>query len=127
MEEQIYLTEELQELPLTEGEQIPVVLFNGPICTATGLYRLSDLDFDEARFLVRFYGFESAVGHESSAEVLSSVLGVDVPMNRVDYVQRIGQKAIVLKLNKRPEEGRILNTAEIYAVGFCLQLLERLN
>lgn len=127
MEEQIYFAEELQELRLADGIQYPVVLFNGPVCTAEGLYRVSELDFEEARRLVCRWGFESAVGHVASAEVLSAVLGVPVPMNRVDYVQKAGQMAIALKLNKRPEEGRILTVAEIYAVGFCLQLLERLD
>ena len=75
----------------------------------------------------RVFGFISAVGHEASAEVLSYILEVDVPMNRIEYVQKLGQKAIALKLTIRPEEGRILTAAEMFQVGFGLQLMERLD
>ena len=117
MEEQIYFAEELQELRLADGIQYPVVLFNGPVCTAEGLYRVSELDFEEARRLVCRWGFESAVGHVASAEVLSAVLGVPVPMNRVDYVQKAGQMAIALKLNKGRKKAAS-GSCRIYAVGF---------
>ena len=127
MEERMHACEELQEPLLLGGEYLPVVLFNGPICTSAGLFRVTDLEVDEARQLIRNFGFISAVGHEASAEVLSYILEVDVPMNRIEYVQKLGQKAIALKLTIRPEEGRILTAAEMFQVGFGLQLMDRLD
>ncbi|HHT67985.1 MAG TPA: YddF family protein [Firmicutes bacterium] len=125
--EDIRACEELQELLLLDGSQLPVVLFNGPICTTAGLYRVTDIDVDEARLLISIYGFESAVGHEASAQVFSNILETDVPMNRIEYVQKVGQKAIALKLKIRPEEGRILSASEMFQIGFVLQLMERLE
>lgn len=127
MEEHVHACEEIQDLLLLDGGYLPVVPFNGPICTTAGLFRVTDLDAKEARQLIRDFGFVSAVGHEASATVLSSILEIDVPMNRIEYVQKIGQKAIALKLKIRPEEGRILTAAEMFQIGFGLQLMERLD
>lgn len=126
MERQLQVGQELQELVLLEQGPWPVVIFNGPICTSVGLYRVSDLEVDEARQLIRTHGYVSAVGHEASAKVLSGILQVEVTMNRVTYIQEVGQKAIALKLNMRPAEGRILTAEEMSQIGFGLQLLERL-
>ncbi|HPT83759.1 MAG TPA: YddF family protein [Limnochordia bacterium] len=109
------------------AESLPVVLLNGPVCTSTGLYRVSELDVERARSLVRLYGWVSAVGHEAAAAVFSRILGVAVPMNRVEYAQQAGQLAIALQLRQRAREGQILSVEEMLQIGFRLLLLERLE
>ncbi|MDI9459380.1 YddF family protein [Candidatus Darwinibacter acetoxidans] len=119
--------DEVLELLALDGGMLPVVLLNGPICTTTGLYRISELEVEDAKRLVNTYGWVSAVGHEASAQVLSHVLGIDVPMNRIQYEQQVGQKAIALKLNLRPPEGQVLSVEEMLEIGFSLWLLQRLE
>lgn len=109
------------------GNTYPIAIFNGPVCTTNGLYRISDLGVEEAKELIARHGFESAVGHEASAQVLSAILEVEVPMKRIEYSQAVGQKAIALKLNVRPPEGQILSAEEMFKVGFELKLLERIS
>lgn len=104
--QQFELAEDVFELLTLDGELLPVVLFNGPVVTTTGLYRVRELDVEEAQRLVRLYGWVSAVGHEAAAAVFSRVLGLEVPMNRVQYRQRVGQLAIALKLRERPRKAR---------------------
>jgi hypothetical protein len=48
-------------------------------------------------------------------------------MNRIEFRQQVGQKAIALKLNHRPPEGQILNKQQIEEIGFTLKLIERLE
>jgi len=127
MEASVHACEEVQDLMVLDGSPLPVALFNGPICTTTGLFRVTIVDVEEARELIQDFGFVSAVGHAASAEVLSSILRADVPMNRIEYVQKVGQKAIALKLKIRPEEGRILTATEMFHIGFDLLLMERLD
>lgn len=127
MDNQLDYSADLEDLLLLDGAQMPVVIFNGPICTTNGLYQVSDLTGAEARELIAKYGFVSAVGHVASARVLSSILRVEVPMNRIQYSQGVGQKAIALKLNLRPPEGKVLNAEQMFKVGFVLKLLERLE
>ncbi|MCL2869812.1 YddF family protein, partial [Candidatus Saccharibacteria bacterium] len=67
----------------------------------------------------------SAVGHESTAQVLTTLLGITVPMNRIQFRQAAGQVALVFKLNGRPEEGKVLTAEEIETIGYSFQKLTR--
>ena len=125
--QQFELAEDVFELLTLDGELLPVVLFNGPVVTTTGQYRVRELDVEEAQRLVRLYGWVSAVGHEAAAAVFSRVLGLEVPMNRVQYRQRVGQLAIALTLRERPPEGQVLSVEEMLQIGFSLLLMERLE
>lgn len=109
------------------NETYPIAVFNGPVVTTTGLYRVSNISVEDAKELLRNNPVISAVGHKASAEIISEVLDADVPMNRIQFSQQKGQKAIIFKLNTRPPEGVILNRAEIEAIGFTFRLMERIE
>jgi hypothetical protein len=70
-------------------------------------------------------GFTSAIGHDAAARAMTTVLGATVPVNRVPSAQRVGQKAIVLKVRGRLPEGAILDDAALAEIGFDLFLLTR--
>ena len=78
-----------------------------------------------AKKLVADHDLDSAVGHESTAEIMTTLLGTEIPVNRQMFVQQPGQQALVFKLNGRPEEGKILSAEDIKAIGFKFQLLTR--
>jgi hypothetical protein len=108
-------------------EKLPVVLFNGTVATTNGLYRVDDIDVNEARKLVNENSYISAVGHDATAEVLTEVLGVEIPYNRIQFKQEVNQKAIVFKLNERPVEGAVLSKSEMLEIGYSLKLMERIQ
>lgn len=112
---------------MQENAKMPVAIFNGVIVTTNGLYSVSDIDIVTARKYIKQNGFISAIGHEATAQVLSEILGITIPVNRVELQQQVGQKAIALKLNHRAPEGQILNKQQIMEVGFTLKLIERLK
>jgi hypothetical protein len=112
---------------MKENAKMPVGLFNGTVATTDGVYSISDIDVETAKKYIEENGFISAVGHEATAQVLSELLGFQIPMNRIQFQQQVGQKAIALKLNQRPPEGQILNKDEVERVGFTLKLLQRLE
>lgn len=101
-----------------------VTLLNSSILTAFGVYRYEPLSLENAQHLVAD-GFVSAIGHESTARVLSELLDVAVPVERDEYQQQVGEQAIVFKLKHRPPEGAILTTDEIRAIGYDFGLLTR--
>jgi len=105
-----------------------LALLNTSILTAAGNYILTDISLDQARQLVtdNAGNLDSAIGHASTAEIMTTLLEADIPVNRQMFSQDIGQRALVFKLNGRPEEGKILTTEEIEAIGYKFQLLERL-
>jgi len=106
---------------------LPIAVFNGVVCTSNGLFKVSDISVEEARKMVNENDVISAVGHESTAEIITELLGVEIPMNRIQFHQAPGQLAIVFKLNVRPQEGYILNRQEITDVGYSFKLLQRLE
>ncbi|MCC5909487.1 MAG: YddF family protein [Clostridiaceae bacterium] len=110
----------------TSGD-FPIALFNGTVATTNGIYKISDISIEEAKKMIQRYSFVSAIGHEAAAEVMSDILQIEIPMNRIQFQQKVGQRAVVLKLNTRPAEGSILNKDEMLDIGYTLKLMERLE
>lgn len=104
-----------------------LALLNTSILTTAGSYNLTDITLEQARQIVadNAGNLDSAIGHQSTADIMTTLLGVDVPVNRQMFTQEVGQQALVFKLNGRPEEGKILTAAEIETIGYKFQLLRR--
>lgn len=101
-----------------------VTLLNTSVLTNYGSYTYAPLTLDEVRRLIG-EGFTSAIGHPETADVVSELLKTPVPVNRVDYVQQPGDKAIIFKLRSRIPAGTILSGEELEAVGYEFALLTR--
>ncbi len=104
----------------------PVWLLNAPIITADGVFHSTTLVLTEARTLVEKHGFCSAIGHATTAALVSRLLQIECPVRRTDYVQLPGQKALVLRLARRLCEGQVLlSLEEIEQVGYSFMLITR--
>lgn len=103
-------------------------VFNTTIVVNNGTYRLSDISVEKAREILADGNFVSAIGHESTANIISTVLGIEVPMNRVNAsFDNVGDLAVCFKLNSRPKEGSILSYEDLVEIGFSWKLLERIE
>jgi hypothetical protein len=94
-----------------------LVLLNTSILTSYGTFSYTRLSLEEARSLVREFQqagktIESAIGHESTADLLTMLLEFPVEVNRMDFKQRIDDTGLVFKLKGRAPEGRILGLLE---------------
>lgn len=101
-------------------------LLNSPVLTAYGHWRFEPLAVEQARALAQ-QGFASAIGHPASAQLLSELLGIPVPVNRVAIAMQPGDQAIVLRLNCRLPEGKVLSAEEMKGLSFELGMLTRLE
>lgn len=103
-----------------------VTILNTSILTNFGSYNYEPLTLEESKSMIK-EGFESAVGHQSTCDILSSLLKKEVKMNRIQYSQGVGDVALVFKLRGRPEEGKILSSRDIENIGYDFGLLTRLS
>ena len=101
------------------------LILNCAILTSLGGFDYRKSSVEEAKKLLQENGFESAVGHKATAEILSQILDTEIPQNRIQAKQEAGQIAIVFSMNKRIEEGRILNREEIEEIGYLINILEK--
>jgi len=95
--------------PLNEGECVTVTF--------------TKINLEQARNLVQNYNFfESAIGHEGTAQVLTEQLGVPVPMNRIPIVLSLGDVALVALPATRLPEGAVLSREQLlqYPVHYYL-------
>lgn len=103
---------------------LPIAILNTTILTTDGDFSLKTISLDEAKQLIQDREILSAVGHESTAQILTELLEVYVPLNRIQFKQQSGQKALCFKLSGRPQEGTILTAEEIEKIGYEFKLLE---
>lgn len=108
-----------------------ITVLNTSILTNFGKYQYNEISLDRAREIAQqangFNQLVSAVGHQSTCDILTKLLGVTIPMNRIEYKQEIGTAALIFKLKGRPEEGKILTVKEIEEIGYNFGLLIRLE
>lgn len=111
-----------------------LALLNTSILTNFGSYSYKPLSLSDAQHIVYDAieptigpddGILSAVGHESTAAILTDLLEAPIAMNRIQFAQEVGQSAIVFKLKGRAPEGVILSRDEIEAIGYEFGLLTR--
>jgi hypothetical protein len=116
-----------KELEFPGAGKTKLALLNTSIATSEGVYRLRTITTAQAVELVQKNkdNLDSAVGHESTAQVMSTLLGEEIPVNRQMFSQETGQLALVFKLNSRPPEGKILSQGEIEEIGYRFQILEK--
>ena len=77
--------------------------------------RVRSLSLEEVKGLLK-EGYTSAVGHESTARILTTLLGVEVPLNRVAITLSPGDRVVVFQLGIRLQEGQILSEEEVLSL-----------
>jgi hypothetical protein len=111
-----------------------LALLNTSILTAYGSFTYAPVSLADAQ-LIAFNanepmigpddGILSAIGHQSTADILTDLLEMPVSMNRIQFTQEVNQSALVFKLKGRAPEGVILSREEIEAIGYEFGLLTR--
>lgn len=112
----VYEKEEIKELP--------VAILNTTILTVDGDFSLKTISLEDAKDIIKDKEITSAVGHQATSDILKNLLGIEAPVNRINFEQKPGQKAICFKLKGRAPEGKILSVEEMIEMGYEFKLLE---
>lgn len=72
---------------------------------------------------IMYYGFTSAVSHQVTSEVLTTLLGRRVHCNRINLTLKPGDQVIAVIPAFRAEESREFTKAEVEAAGYrCFKI-----
>jgi hypothetical protein len=109
-----------------------LTLLNTSILTSFGTYSYEPLTLTAVRAIVSEFQQEgrtiqSAIGHQSTAELLAMLLGFPVAVNRMDFKHTVGDIALIFKLKGRPPEGKVLSREELEAMGYEFGLLSKMD
>lgn len=66
-----------------------VVLLNTTIVTTDGDYSIKTISLEKAKKLVKNANLLSAIGHQSTADIVSELLEIPIKMNRIMYTQEL--------------------------------------
>lgn len=106
--------------------ELPVLILNAPVMTNDGCYTLETCSLKEAKELISSApGIDSAVGHRATADVMTKLLEIPIPVNRYEAKQKTGQTALIFSLNSRIEEGKVLSSEDISEIGYQLKILNK--
>ena len=94
---------------------------------ARALVELSPVTPEEAHNKMADCGFESAVGHEGTAQALTELLGIPVPKNRLEVRLQPGDEAIQFVLRARQPEGVVLDREAVEKIGYHLTMVRRIS
>lgn len=82
-------------------------ILNSAVITSPGSYEYRLIDAEEAAAWLREGGWESTIGYQETAEALSQLSGVQVPVNRRMVRMEEGDEALVFRLVLPPGERRV--------------------
>ncbi|ASF46400.1 hypothetical protein CEK71_10115 [Methylovulum psychrotolerans] len=100
-------------------------IINSPILTNYGIWSFDGPLSVEAAKTFLADSFISAVGHTATAQFLSQLLGISISANRVQITLAPGDRALVLCLKTRLQEGRVLNAEEMAVIPYEIGLITR--
>jgi len=88
----------------------------GPLPPKGLTLKVRPLALEEVKETLRSVSFTSAVGHESTAAILSLLTGVEIPVNRIAINLSKEDRLIVFQLGVRLPEGAVLTADEVLAL-----------
>ena len=78
------------------------------------------VSLDIVRELIKEKEIESYIGHEATANLLTNLLNINVPMNRSMYDPKVDDVAIVVRLKKRLEKPEDVKNVSPNDIEFIL-------
>jgi len=88
--------------------------------TNEAVVKLQKISIEEAKQLLQNNHFISAIGHESTAKLLSQLLNIDISMNRTVIYFEKGDIGLHFFLKTRIPEGKVLSESELKQLDFWL-------
>ena len=103
-----------------------IYLTNTTIIPNDGTYSCETISLETIKTVIaEGVTFASAIGHQSTADILTELLGIPINVNRIAITREVDDIMIAFKLKQRPPEGKILTQEEIEEIGYEFKMIER--
>jgi len=89
--------------------------FSLSMLTPPSTIKVTEVTVDDVKRILSSE-FVSAIGHEATAKIISSQLGISVQVNRVSIQLKAGDVLVVFQLLSRLPEGKVLTEDEMKQV-----------
>lgn len=101
-------------------------VLNTTIITSPGIYKVGEISNQAAQEYIERANFVlSAIGHEATALAASELLGIDLPVNCIQYVQGDWDIALCLKIRGRLPEGQVLTREQMDEIGYSWWVMRK--
>jgi len=97
----------------------------GMLSSNDSIVRIKNLELEKVKEILS-RGFISAVGHKATADVITQMVGIDIPTNRVEIKLTTSDKLVVFQILTRLPEGVILSKEEVDKIPHKWYLVELL-
>jgi len=94
-----------------------LALLNTTIATTDGLFEVRTITLQESQQLAQSNELLSAIGHSSTAQIMSELLGVYVAENRIQFAQELNQVAHLFRHRLR------LNDVTLWLLSYSYNLI----
>lgn len=102
-------------------------VMNSPVLTAYGYFRFQGILEHEAIEWLEKGEWESAVGHESTATLMTERLGIPISFRRQTIRMLRGDEALVLRIMSRLPQGTRLTLFEMSRISCEYGLISRIE
>ena len=82
-------------------------VLSSAVITAPGLYAYSIADVETAKLFFSKPGWISCIGYAETAQALSQIVGIEIPMNRVTAILEPSDMALIFRLVLPPGSPRL--------------------
>jgi hypothetical protein len=82
------------------------------------LIRLKRVSMEEVREILRKTEWESVIGHAGTSELLTELLGIQIPVQRKTIYFKRGDRGVHFYLKTRLGEGVVLSKTELSQLDF---------
>lgn len=106
-----------------------LALLSSTIITSTGMYKVEDISRKEARELFRLYqsSYQSFIGHEATAHLLSEILRHPIKVNRKRFYHNKYQKALCFRLHQRLNEQDVVGYSRLRQMNYSFYLMTKID
>jgi hypothetical protein len=91
------------------------------------LIYVKEITLDEVKNILNENDFVSAIGHQSTSQVLSQILGINIEMNRIQIKLQENDEIIIFQLQTRLEEGKVLSEDELKQLQYKFYLIKMIR